>query len=542
MDNMEHKHENKIIDGTIENIEMLLQHFGEVKYTPYKHTLDFKFQITKTYAQKYICDFIINTMTNENNDYNIILFDTCIKQFTYSDDSILNIINLIYKSLISCTNTIREELIQQYMDDNKFTINTFIEMRTLYYDKTRKLGYHLYCLNNSIHIKNNSMFKIIRDYVYYTEILNRQFTYNGKEMYIFAILISLIEKNNKQDILNVFKIINTYNGFSYSVAIKSKRNVIFNELLDHQGQHNIICDETLTTFVQNIDKNIKRVLHDTLTKKEIKTTIDTILDDIYMCNKIANVDMFLKLYHQYLQKRLICNKYTQPIIESKVLETLNVHNNLNSYIMMEYCINDIKSIEFVNKEFRNIVLAFDSGLYSQTLQNLYDRNISNFIILRDNAWSFINNHQRIYEPDLIKMHLDIFIKYYTHYFTDRFNKYASRKIEYNYDISTVDIELCINDSKYNLHMNLLQASILGHIYDNHTISALELAETMNVQLKDINIEINSLLYSGIITRNAKYRKDDIAIKFYINPDFKSEQTDINIFELIDTLKHIQENS
>ena len=139
------------------------------------------------------------------------------------------------------------------------------------------------------------------------------------------------------------------------------------------------------------------------------------------------------------------------------------------------------------------------------------------------------------EPDLINMHLDIFQKYYKNYFLEHFDNHASRKIDYNYDLSTVDIEFNVNDTNYNLHMNLLQATILGHIFDNQCISALELGEKMNVQLKDINVEINSLIYSTIITRDSKYKNNDINIIFYVNPDFRSEQTDIDLLEIIATL-------
>tara|TARA_B110000908_G_C10082161_1_gene370075 strand:- start:166 stop:831 length:666 start_codon:yes stop_codon:yes gene_type:complete len=88
-------------------------------------------------------------------------------------------------------------------------------------------------------------------------------------------------------------------------------------------------------------------------------------------------------------------------------------------------------------------------------------------------------------------------------------------------------------------MNLLQASILGHINDNTKLSALQLAECLNAQLKDINMEINSLIYSKIITRDSKYKSDDIEIIFFVNPDFKSENTDINLIDIIDTIAHNQ---
>ena len=82
-----------------------------------------------------------------------------------------------------------------------------------------------------------------------------------------------------------------------------------------------------------------------------------------MCKKIANTELFFKLYHNYLQNRMIYDRYSQPNIESKLLEIFNTRNNRNTYIMMKYCVNDIKSFEFINTDFRNITLSFDSGLF-----------------------------------------------------------------------------------------------------------------------------------------------------------------------------------
>lgn len=359
--------------------------------------------------------------------------------------------------------------------------------------------------------------------------LNDRYQYKNTEWYLFAILIDSIKQNNKYDFVNVYKIINTYNGFSYSLTDKKRRGVLFNPELDNQGQNNIISDNKLLVFVKNIDDNIKKSFSNNVSNQQKKELFNNVIDDMVICKKIANTDDFLRLYHKYLQKRLIENN-PKLDIEAKLLELLYTKNN-NTNIMMEYCINDIKSTIFLNNEFKNIDIVFDSNTYSQQLQQLYNRDISTFNILRHNTWTIDNNHARLCEPNLIKMHLDIFNKFYTSYFSN----YSDRKLLYNYDISTVDIELFINGRNYNLHMNLLHATILGHIYDNKQLSALKLAEIMNVQLKDINLEINSLIYSKIVTRDAKYESDDIEVIFFINPDFTSEYNIINIIDVMNSI-------
>jgi len=525
---MEHKFEEN------EDIELPFLHkFGPVVTEPYYNKIRLSFPITNT--KKYIRDFIFNVINNK--DSNIIMFNLCIKKYIQSSGHIFYIIQFIYDVFLQAIQTIREHTIQRDIDNNTFNINKFINIRNHYYRKINIINKHLSILNKYIVIKGRRILNIIRDYAFYEGFLNKKYNYKGSECYMFAILIDSIRENSKEDIINVFKIINTYNGFSYSA--KEHRSELFNPELDNQGQDNIISDNTLIMFVETIDDNIKKSFNNDITKNEKKQLIDIIIDDTYMCKKIGNTDIFLMLYHEYLQKRLI-GRYSNPDVESKLLELLYINNNITN-IMMEYCINDIKGSEFINREFKNIVLAFDSGKYSQQLQNMYNRNITTFNILRKNVWTLFNDRERIYEPELIKMHLDIFNKFYTDYFNERFNKYSDRYIEYNYDMSTVDMELSINDAKYNLHMNLLQASILGHINDNKRLSALELAETMNIQLKDINTEINSLLYSKIITRDSKYRNDDIEIVFFINPKFSAEHTDINLIEIMKPIKDYQDN-
>lgn len=157
---MEHKFE-------LDDIINVLSMFGDIHINPNVSNLEFTFSITPDYAIKYISDFILNIITSDLYDYNIILFDLCIKKFINTVENISIIVRCIYITLLKAIKLIKSNIIQKEIDDKTFNIDTFINIRTLYYNKTNLINKYMSFLTKHIIIKGNNMLKIVRDYAFY---------------------------------------------------------------------------------------------------------------------------------------------------------------------------------------------------------------------------------------------------------------------------------------------------------------------------------------------------------------------------------------
>ena len=305
----------------------------------------------------------------------------------------------------------------------------------------------------------------------------------------------MIKNNNNLDVTNVFKIVNTYNGFTYSIMDKSMRCEIFNPLLDDEGQKNIIDEQKMTDFIKTIDYKIKK-LNTNIDNQQKEKLISEITDNIHMCQRIGEPEAFMLIYHYYLQKRLLDNKFNINV-EKTLVKLLNPNSTFDVYVKIEYTINDMTAIDVINTEFRKVNIKFETDKYDKKFQEIFDRNKTEFTVLRQSAWNTLKQNQRINEPVIIKSYLDMFKDFHSKYFIARMNKYACREIEYNYEYSRISMDLEIGDKKFTLKMNLIQGCILSYIVEYGTLSATKLSEIMNMSLKDMNNCINSLLLSKI---------------------------------------------
>ena len=60
--------------------------------------------------------------------------------------------------------------------------------------------------NKSDDLVQNNILTIIRDYAFYSNILNKKYNHNRQNKYLFTVLIDHIDKNQKSDLIDIFKI------------------------------------------------------------------------------------------------------------------------------------------------------------------------------------------------------------------------------------------------------------------------------------------------------------------------------------------------
>lgn len=568
---------------TSKKIIHIISNFGDIIIRPVVRDAFTGFYLNKLEADKILSDVINLILINQTDLINILLIDNAIRQFSCTYDDIFYVVEQLYQHISAYAKNI-SDTIQQDLKEKKFCIENFLQNRVDFIIRTSKLAHVLSSLWDVISLKGGNICKIIADYVFYEQILNRSYEFDTLKKYMFAILFETMDKTNHVHIINVFKIINTYNGFSYSLKDKNKRNDIFNIKLDEESKQIIINKKTTEEFVEQISNNILKLYtseydnqmnieikdskEDPVSHNEIRSQYDKLInnitDSIHMCQRISDPIVFMMLYYQYLQKRLLSqsqndtNLDTVTEIETILAKQLRSKDAPEIYMSIILTINDIRAIDLINTEFHNIPIRFESDKYSKEFQETYDRNKTEFIVLRKNVWNYlkdssknnsVNAIDRFNEPMMIKNYLDMFNDFYEKYFKMSINKnglngYDCRRLKYNYSNSVVELSLEFGDQLYKLKTTLVQACILTYIIDARSISVSDLSTKLNMKLQNMTNEINTLLISKLVLRNTTENAsiDDINIKLSINPAFKSEFKNIDLTSYLkqaeDKLKEI----
>ncbi len=540
------KKEDKIEEK--KTILSILSQFGTVKIeATIPNTISSNFGITKQIALDHITSTIKSMMDGKYDHVNIILVEICLKQFVTNIEDIHNLIIHIYNVLSDCTKEFVITL-QKQLENTQFNLDDFLSLRTKYFVSTAKLGSAFRPLIDVTSMRKNNILKIMRDYVFYEQILNHQYLIDGQTKYLFSALTHIIDKNDKKSITDLFKIINTYNGFSHSVKYKKTRSLIFNPVLDSEEHKLMLSDQLLNEYSALINDDIIK-LYKSSDNEEKKVLINQIIDNIYMIQRISNPKLFMEQYHKNLQLRLLNSLDERELnhnvsIESIFVKLLKESNFPEIYAMINFSINDVKAAELINNEFRNVTIKFQTDKYHKEFQESFDRTKIYTLVLRELSWDQTMNNRtldhvmRINEPIMFKNYLDMFEDFYSKFFMSRMSKYACRDITYSYECSTVCMDLEINNKIYNLFLNFIQACVLNYIVDNENISANDLALKMNMKLATMNNDINALLLSGIITRDKTIKADETSITFSVNMNFHSDQLNINIPSFLQNAKEL----
>ena len=567
---------NNIQDNQINQSHKILSFFGKLITKPVMNDIFNGFNLTKDESKKIISDTVVAVLTDQTESISILMIDNAIRQYSFNDFDILTLLEMIYQFISTSAKKIADK-IQNNLNKKKFTIESFIEIRKKYFKNVSKLGYIMNSFVDVVSIKNAHIFKIISDYVFYEQIINKVYHYDNLDLQLFAMLMEVMDKKNRIHILTVFNTINNYNGFSYSINDKSKRNEIFNASIDTDTNKTFLNPTMTEEFVDNIDTKIRKlcscngtfqndsnndahndngsddisiIIHqndsqDTTQSYRYEQLINEITNDIHMCMRIADPVVFMMKYYQALQKRLLCTDiYVLELaleVETTLGQLLNSKESPELYMKIMSVINDMRAFDVVNSEFRNVSVKFESDKYPKEFQDSYDCNITGFTVLRKNIWTEIKDKllddvDRINEPLMIKNYLNLFSDFYNKYFKnvlskDHPNGYACRKLKYNYTNSVVEYAFELGDRKYVIKSTIVQGCILENINGCDRISAEDLSIKMNMKLKDMTNELNTLLMAKLILRDVSGDASNIKLDLYMNPDFVSDSPSINLIAL-----------
>ena len=481
------------------------------------------------------CENFVETKYYKVNKilFNKIQLNIISKGYDYTTNLLIKFFEKKYKEFY---NNILES-----MSKKTFTVEYFCKE---YYKINKKLSNLKYLLSNIDYSYKNkdgkkseySFINLVKNYVSYNIVINSKYSVEEKEYYLYELFIKEIEENfNTETVLQIFKIFDFYNKFSY--AVKNKKNKNGQEYFNTDLNKKITLSEDttnrfLTRVIEIINKKIMELTKNSnVSVEQNERDIKYIRNLITVSPELCNKNIFMVLYKKALTVRLKQN--SNPDIESEFLKSLDPQNDIDSYIKMKNQINDVRLNKQHNMIYRKI--SVDNGSsekYKHFDISQFDREKVNIHVCRSYDWEYENVDTENYKLPLdLSIYLDIFNAYYK----DRFNE---RQLSWLYDDSHGVVEF-LTDKLYNVKMNLLQLSVFYSINETAK-SALELSNELKINLQKLGIVLNSLLLSKLIHRS-QGSSDNPNIKFSVNEEFKYNENNFSIVGIYEKVKKLSEN-
>jgi hypothetical protein len=482
-----------------------------------------------------ICNKFINDPTYKENKILLNKLQIYIISKGYEYTTTL-LIKLFHNHYINLYNEI-QELINQ--DD--FTVNKFNQMYTDLNNKLNKIKFLLssidYSYKNELGKRTeHSFINLIKNYVSYNVLINSKYDYNTEKVFLYELFIKEIEHQfDTETILDVFRIYDFYNKFSYAVKNKTNKDGIeyFNsELSKKILLSDDIANRFLTRIIEMINKKIIDLAkNENLDTYEAEKEIKYIRRLIDISPDLCNKNLFMIMYKKALTERLLIG--INPEIENEFLKSLNPQNDIDIYIKMKNQINDFKLNPQHNKYFVNLKVGGNSEKYKNIDITKYDRKKVTVNVCRSYDWDYENFSYTNYNLPLeLSIYTDIFGAYYK----DRFNE---RQLGWDYDkcIGVIEFD---TDKHYNVKMNLLQMAVFYSL-NNSAKSPNEISIEMKINLADLTPILNSLLISKLVYRELNSEATNPDVKFYINDKFAFVDSNISVVSAYEKLKKMHKS-
>lgn len=454
-----------------------IEHFykyGIPKFMPLYSTA-FPYINSNSENFKQLCYDVLNGI-----NINILKFDRCVVET-------INRVVSPYDVLIEIFDTHTKKIcvnLKEHIESNTFTNKYFIKSYNDYVKSCILLAKLLskmtkYSQTNQNNTKNNSIY-VLSNYYYYTNIIN--YKYSNKYINSYLDLNSSV--NDTIEIIKIYSFYNTFIKQFVDFKIDNNTSIILDKI-----DVNII-----NTVLDNINSDICKLKYSTnINNKETQDFIANIISVIRTFSDMSDVD-FVLYYKNKLQNRLLDNCNNK--VENKLLEAFSIKDNQELIATMKFLIDDIQQSETINNICKNNVQIFNiTGKYDN-IEN-YKAN-STIKILSEELWKNNNINQtgnvQNFDKEL-NFYVDKYIALYNNIYDN------TKKLDINFEKSTVKFTYEINNKKYKIISNMCQYIILTEI--NNNIDGIEMTHfSKHMNLTNISIEMNSLLKTKLIIKNS----------------------------------------
>lgn len=512
--------------------EQLFDHFGKVT-----------FQTSKLYN----CSNIIADVTNSEDkysyfeemckgileeslaDYNSLVFHNLVYQLTNENPNKVN--NIIIESFNLVTEKIKNSLSDLIVGDD-FTVQKFMDIYNNFISKSNEFSKYMMVFNNIIvkqnQIKQYPHINLIRNYLFYKNVINIKYNYKGKYMYLYEFLTEQIEKGSTEFnlIVSLLKMYTFYVRLSY--VAKEAREQLFNIELEKMFLTTLGDNQPFIKLLINyINKSIDLCL-DKNKKEIILKNLIELLD--FISTYFKERDMFNMHYEDNLELRLLkVNCDTE--LEKHLLYKFKRPDDNKVIQRMIYKIEDVesgKNLEILKKKTKISLTTLE---YKGKI-NLDEIQLTNVspMILRYSAWnnSRTLDIQQIEPPIEMKAYMNILSKLYQ-------SRYSRRELKWNLNMGEGVVKVNLGGKNYSLRVTTPQLALLLQFNQKDKISAKELSENMKYPLSKLAIIINSFLMVQILEKDDK-QNNDPNLLFSLNNKFHYDSEKISLVNIIMTLE------
>jgi hypothetical protein len=443
--------------------------------------------------------------------------------------------------------------LQELIENNKYNNKLFFELYNKYSLNSRTLREVTKFVDQyykpDITQKNKNLFHIIKNYIFYRNVLSEKYNKDGKQFYFVEYIVQNLQKENIDEMLAVIKFFNFMEVLSHSLKEKDIVSHYFvkNAITVPSTTMNIISQDIVFKFVSEIDTYVKNVVNGIITTENDKQETEKVIDYIKYCVKFGDKTLFLMNYMKYLQDRIV-NRVTNEKIENILLDAIDFNSDKDLWLKMKFIISDSEASKIFQEKYQFIKIVLKENKY-RDIDFSNTKNVK-ILLMRKYAWSdskydvkkFITHIPQPLEVEVYHHILDKVYESIHNREKDPILKETKRErnIQLNYEESSGVFEMTF-DKKYKFKATLLQIMLMGFINNcEGYVSAEQIADNMNISLKDINLTLNSLILSKLITKiNTENPQNVKQIKFLINNDFNKQDTELDLISMIQLTKDIQ---
>lgn len=420
------------------------------------------------------------------------------------------------------------ETLQKSISDNTFSLDMFVHNYREFYKRMIRLNGPLHMYEESIKRdsksnksnKSNSDLNLMRSYLFYKNVINRKYNYNGEEVYLYGIISKILEtqKTTIQTILPLFKMKEFYGRLCY---VSNDKN-IFNVEMDKDF---LVTLGSNQLFVKSLVVYINNKIRELVSKNDTDNVRE--LEDIITLGINFNERQYFYIYYKkLLENRLLSDTHLQ--LEGKlvsIFKKVRDKSEMDCKVIneMETKIKDIEASSENREVYMKlkIKIGADSKYKGLNIET-FDRSVLHTNVLTFYAWENSKSLKfRDYTvPIDVEPHIDIFLKYYN-------RRHPNRELRFNFSLGTAVVKLTLGDKLYHFKVSTPQMFMLLQFNDAERISAKQLSERMGIPIKIVGLLLNSFLEKNVMARDPGPGNDP-NMMFYLNDDFSYPSDKISI--------------
>jgi hypothetical protein len=273
------------------NVTHLLQEFGgKLKFNSSSCENEFTGLVSSQKgSQEQLRTIVLRVLTTNTTTINALFVHHLFTPFTFSDDGLQILIQTIYNGFNDATFAISNR-IQSKLDTNDFTVDYVLKIYNDYCSNYETVKSLLFEINNYVKFDGYVLY-IIKMYSFYNNIINKKYAHKGEQLYLNKLLYEYVKVINKTEVLNIFRIENSFNGFTFSIKNANIRAHLFNsESFEGFDKVKILDNNTVKEFIENIDKSIRQFANPSTVFSEDskRELLNEVIDIMKMCMKIGD--------------------------------------------------------------------------------------------------------------------------------------------------------------------------------------------------------------------------------------------------------------